>query len=103
MIITLILKNYYKENFVECYHFSTLISPLIILALHMRHYAIEKERSQSLRNSSLAVSSISGEFSSLNPVRLETLLPWITARRYQRINGCTVFRKEFKTSFRIIS
>lgn len=102
MIITLILKNYYKD-FEECYHFSTLISPLIILALHMRHYAIEKERSQSLRNSSLAVSSISGKFSSLNPVRLETLLPWITAGRHQRINGCAVFRKEFKTSFRIIS
>ena len=69
----------------------------------MRNYAIEKERSQSLRNSSLAVSSISGEFFPLNPVRLETLLPWITAGRHQRINGCTVFRKEFKTSFRIVS
>ena len=52
---------------------------LLISALHMRHYVTEKECSKSLRNSALALPSVCREFSTLNPVRLETLLPWIAA------------------------
>ena len=56
---------------------------LSISALYMRHHVTEKECSKSLRNSALALPSICREFSTLNPVRLETLLPWITTGGHQ--------------------
>ena len=88
------------NNFLIYSSWTTFLS---ISALHMRHHVTEKECSKSLRNSTLALPSICREFSTLNPVRLETLLPWIATRGHQWIDGCSIFRKKFQTSVRIIS
>ena len=74
-----------------------------ISAVYMCNHAAQEKCPQSLGGSAMAMPSICSKLFTLNPVRLEALLPRISTRGHQRINGSTVFRKKFKTSVRIIS